>query len=295
MFSKPQPIRSSSQQGHNRRAKDFTAGQKTKNPGRCDQFVWSGTRLTGRKFYVCPLAKDDPEKCKFFKWADELAGDGTEKSPGTASRGGAAEIIAAAKERYGGTSAHAPQSFGGAGQSLGGPPRELGQGPQSRLSRQAPPAVTTPNASRIAPITPQTSSRIAVTLPEEEADDIDWDKVDADSLERDAIASTPGSSQRTNGNSETLQDRLLAVSPLAAGKRKRDDVNDENDDTPKVDRTPKKPVPGGDDVSLREMADFMPSIGSGLPEECLIPESFHLPFTVHFTPAPRSVPLALIF
>jgi hypothetical protein len=105
--------------------------------------------------------------------------------------------------------------------------------------------VTTPTTSRIAPITPQTTSRILSKTLEEEVDDIDWDKVDTDSLERDAIASTPGSSQQRPGeNNETLQERLLAVSPLAT-KRKRDD-----DDTPRVDRTPKRPVTGDDDVSL---------------------------------------------
>jgi len=221
--------------------------KRRKTPaGQLDLNFSRAWKLTVRKFYVCPLGKDDPDKCKFFKWADELFADGTEKSPG-----GAAEIIAAARERYGGPPKSVqPQSFGGAGQSLGGPPRTLGQEPQSRTRRPAAATAFTPTTSRVAPITPQTTSRIISKAPEEEADDIDWDKVDTDSLERDAIASTPGSSQQDTTNSETLQERLLAVSPLAATKRKRED---DDDNTPKVDRTPKRPVTGDDDVSLTDV------------------------------------------
>lgn len=44
--------------GHQRPALRLTAGPQTKNPGRA--------------FYTCPLPRDDPQKCRFFKWEDEL-------------------------------------------------------------------------------------------------------------------------------------------------------------------------------------------------------------------------------
>ena len=195
---------------------------------------------TNRKFFVCPLGKDDPDKCKYFKWADEL------QSPnGAASRDGAstASIVTAAQDRYSAAASRGGQSFGGAGQALGGGSHTLGQSPQAQYGRPA--VATTPTAARVAPMTPQTGTRI-VRRPSEE-EDIDWDKVDTDELERAAIASTPGSSQSHGTRAETLQDRLLAV-PGSEGvpKRKR-----EEEDTPRaVDRTPKRATTGGEDVSL---------------------------------------------
>ncbi|ORX35747.1 hypothetical protein BD324DRAFT_631497 [Kockovaella imperatae] len=43
--------------GHQRLAKQFVAGPTAKNPG--------------RSFYACPLSRNDPQRCKFFQWADE--------------------------------------------------------------------------------------------------------------------------------------------------------------------------------------------------------------------------------
>lgn len=69
------------------------------------------------------------------------------------------------------------------------------------------------------PQTPQTPSRSAAVLVGE----IDWDKVDTDSLEREAIASTPGSSQST-----PAQSRLLAAVEDGLKRKRQDD-----EETPK--------------------------------------------------------------
>jgi hypothetical protein len=93
-------------------------------------------------------------------------------------------------------------------------------------------------------MTPQTGARVDRRPSDEE--DIDWDKVDTDELERAAIASTPGSSQSQGNRTDTLQDRLSAVSGSeSVAKRKR-----EEEDTPRAaDRTPKRATTGGVDVS----------------------------------------------
>ncbi|KAL7423721.1 hypothetical protein Q5752_001303 [Cryptotrichosporon argae] len=45
--------------GHNQVCSKLVAGPSSKNPGRA--------------FFTCPLGRDHPDKCRFFKWADELA------------------------------------------------------------------------------------------------------------------------------------------------------------------------------------------------------------------------------
>jgi hypothetical protein len=58
-------------------------------------------------------------------------------------------------------------------------------------------------------------------------DEIDWDKVDTDDLETQAILSTPGSSQQASqtprSGSTSFQDRLRAAVDDGVNKRKRED------------------------------------------------------------------------
>ena len=84
-------------------------------------------------------------------------------------------------------------------------------------------------------MTPQTGTG------DEEDGEIEWEKVDTDELEREAIASTPGSSQRTDqegtmtlGRSEagtTFGERLRGAAEDGPGKRKREE--EINGKTPK--------------------------------------------------------------
>jgi hypothetical protein len=81
-------------------------------------------------------------------------------------------------------------------------------------------------------------------------DEIDWDKVDTDDLETQAILSTPGSSQRASQQtpktapvpapgSASFQDRLRAAVDEGVSKRKRDDE----------EQTPKRARVDPDEVS----------------------------------------------
>ena len=185
--------------------------------------------LTRRKFYTCPLGQSDPQRCNFFKWADDLPPTMT----GGQKLGSASELIERVNERY------------------NQPAQTLGRSPQPRYGKpvQTLGSATTPTSNRMmAPITPESTSRSGRIDEEKSEDEIDWDKVDTDSLEKDAIASTPGSSQRraeslssTGTNTTTLQERLLSAVPQTPsrgdvkGKRKR-----ESDD--EVDKTPKRAV-----------------------------------------------------
>ncbi|GFZ46717.1 hypothetical protein JCM24511_03937 [Saitozyma sp. JCM 24511] len=170
--------------GHGKRAAFFTAGQNTKNPG--------------RGFYTCPLGRDDPSRCKFFKWADELEAErGVTATP---SRGGPSKP---------------------AGQVLG-------QSPASRFGRPG-----QPNSSAPAIPAPRTAPRPPPPRECEDIDEIDWDHVDTDEIERDAITSTPSSSQQTQTQPEPLSTReqhtgsfnarLLEAAEDGPSKRKRED------------------------------------------------------------------------
>jgi len=152
-----------------------------------------------RAFYTCPLGRDDPNRCKFFKWADELQ---TTPQAGTSR---AAQFAAATNQNQAQT---------------------LGQIPQDRFSKP-----TTPTIPRISdqPITPQTGP---VEISAEDDEEIDWEKVDTDNLEREAILSTPGSSQPTDkglgrsGEGTSFTERLRGALEDGIGKRKRNEEAD---------------------------------------------------------------------
>ncbi|KAI9639375.1 uncharacterized protein MKK02DRAFT_39675 [Dioszegia hungarica] len=92
---------------------------------------------------------------------------------------------------------------------------------------QTPTTPSRPTPSRPPPSRP-TPSRAPLSQPLPE---IDWDQVDTDDLERQAIASTPGSSQPSQSNSGTpFQNRLQAMAEDTR-KRKRED-----EETPRRER-----------------------------------------------------------
>ena len=191
-------------QGHGRVCSRLVAGKSSKNPGRYASLYCKGQFgiLTGRAFYTCPLNRDDPKKCKFFKWEDELD-NATSTTP------------------------QKPNPIGAG--------RTLGQAPQSTRT----PMKAAPPPSKNA---------------EPEVDEIDWDKVDTDDLETQAILSTPGSSQRASQQtpkaaptpapgSGSFQDRLRAAVDDGVNKRKRDDE----------EQTPKRARVDADEVSFNQV------------------------------------------
>ncbi|WVR06899.1 hypothetical protein IAU60_003935 [Kwoniella sp. DSM 27419] len=210
--------------GHQMKCPKLRAGPKTKN--------------AGRSFYCCPLPRDDPSRCKFFKWHDELfSGSDSAAAPGTPSGSTRAATLVQATNHQ----------------------NTLGQSPAARYGRPlgasgttVPAApVTTPSARRVIPPPPPPGAE----EDEDEMEEIDWEKVDADEMEREAIASTPTSSLATPSHlrtvstttgvhapgSVTFAARLREVAGDSLGKRARDSQLEETlvqgDDT---ERTPKR-------------------------------------------------------
>jgi len=185
--------------------------------------------MLDRTFYTCPRPQHDPDRCKFFKWADELK----------ASQGVTATPIAAKVASV------------GAGQ-------RLGESPTAAYGRP----VTTPRSANNAAsmLTPPTGRR---TPPFEALDDdIDWGQVDTDTLEREAIVNSPNNSQRTIRSltstpvdSLTFNDRLRQAGGSVLGKRPLEEVSE---------ITPKRAalsVPASGSVSyllfrVRDIADY---------------------------------------
>ena len=107
-----------------------------------------------------------------------------------------------------------------------------------------------PGQGRTLGQTPQTTRTPIKTAPkaaEPVVDEIDWDKVDTDDLETQAILSTPGSSQQASQTpgqtpktgSTSFQDRLRAAVDDGVNKRNRDDE----------EQTPKRARIDPDEVS----------------------------------------------
>ncbi|WVQ99533.1 hypothetical protein IAU59_006669 [Kwoniella sp. CBS 9459] len=217
--------------GHQMKCPRLRAGPTTKN--------------AGRAFYCCPLPRDDPKRCKFFKWHDELipSSSNTLGGPTTPSGGStrAATLVNATNQT-------------------------LGQSPQARYGRPLGSASTfasasnTTSASHAPLISGRTPTRPHPPVieidedgdeDEDEMEEIDWDKVDADEMERVAIASTPGSSQPASQRTPThirtamvtatsgtsLTDRLKDAAGDTLGKRSRDAEEDEGASSI---RTPKR-------------------------------------------------------
>lgn len=119
------------------------------------------------------MGREDPKRCKFFKWEDELQST-LQKTP----QGG----------------------------------RTLGESPRVSHGERATTLVT--------PTKPKPISKPESIDTLEDEDGIDWDKVDTDELEHQAILSTPGSSQRASGNQDTpARERLRAAVEEGASKR----------------------------------------------------------------------------
>ncbi|KAK4688826.1 hypothetical protein P7C73_g1276, partial [Tremellales sp. Uapishka_1] len=154
--------------GHSKTAKRFQSGPHTKNAGR-----W---------FYTCPLPKEDSQKCKFFKWEDELVPT-TPVSAKTARPEQPTRV------------------------------QTIGQSPLKRF----------------------TSAESAKDEDEfDEAEEIDWGKVNTRELEEKAIASSPSSTQRSQpqthsetlgrgGNSIQFNESMRKAVEEGISKRKRED------------------------------------------------------------------------
>ncbi|KAK8864551.1 hypothetical protein IAR55_001801 [Kwoniella newhampshirensis] len=211
--------------GHQLKCPKLRAGPSTKN--------------AGRSFYCCPLPREDPSRCKFFKWHDELF-------PGTSSSVSVASPTVKGSTRAATLVQQTNQT--------------LGQSPQARYGRPCTSTSAgavndrTPTAVRVIPRAPPPDTDI-LTLDSDgdELEEIDWGKVDADEIEREAIASTPGSTQRTNTSTQaqiptpstggrggvTFSERLKEAVEDGLGKRKLDDSEDEGQN---LERTPKRAI-----------------------------------------------------
>nr|XP_019046501.1 hypothetical protein I302_05251 [Kwoniella bestiolae CBS 10118]OCF25431.1 hypothetical protein I302_05251 [Kwoniella bestiolae CBS 10118] len=189
------------------------------------------TKNAGRAFYCCPLPRDDPGRCKFFKWHDELF-----PLPGSSGQGI-------------GAGPSTPSGSTRASQLVQRTNQTLGQSPAARYGRPAGPSS---NASTVNTNRNNASRHQEAVLisddddePEDEMEEIDWDKVDAEEIEREAIASTPASSQPTASQQTpssitpskgiSFNDRLKNAVDDGLGKRRR-----EEEDSQEVDRTPKR-------------------------------------------------------
>ncbi|WWD17133.1 hypothetical protein CI109_101570 [Kwoniella shandongensis] len=202
--------------GHQLKCPKLRAGPTTKN--------------AGRSFYCCPLPRDDPSRCKFFKWHDELfpGSDSTITSPSVGGSTRAATLVNQTNQT-------------------------LGQSPQARYGR---PSTNTPTAVRIIPRAPppdvdgeEEEQHQNYDSDGEELVEIDWGKVDTDEIEREAIASTPGSTQRTSTQGQvptpstggrgtvSFSERLRGAVEDGLGKRK---LSEEEDDDGILERTPKR-------------------------------------------------------
>ncbi|WWC62146.1 uncharacterized protein I303_104737 [Kwoniella dejecticola CBS 10117] len=200
--------------GHQMKCPKLRAGPKTKN--------------AGRAFYCCPLPRDDPERCKFFKWHDEIFPlDTNGAGPST------------------------PSGSTRASQLVQRTNQTLGQSPAARYGRPLGSGGLTTAASPLKPSVTRVQEPVFVEDDDDEEnademEEIDWDKVDTEDLEREAIASTPASSQptasqqypnaATPGAGVSFKERLMNAAEDGLGKRRREE------ETLDVERTPKRSV-----------------------------------------------------
>ncbi|WVQ67255.1 uncharacterized protein L199_005450 [Kwoniella botswanensis] len=192
--------------GHHMSCPKLRAGPTTKN--------------AGRAFYCCPLPRDDPGRCKFFKWHDELFPLHSSAGPSTPSGSTRASALVQRTNQT------------------------LGQSPAARYGRPVGSNDST-HTVRNSSSRQQEAVLISDDEDEDEMEEIDWDKVDAEEIEREAIASTPGSSQlvaseqtpssTTPSKGISFNDRLKNAVDEGLGKRRRDE-----EDSQEVDRTPKR-------------------------------------------------------
>ncbi|EIW70470.1 hypothetical protein TREMEDRAFT_29287, partial [Tremella mesenterica DSM 1558] len=167
--------------------------------------------IRDRAFYTCPLPRDDADKCRFFKWEDELILSGHIVPPASPST-----------SRLLPSSSRPPPSTG----------QVLGRPPQATFGK---PGVPGPSVKSPAPGTGAVGG--------DDTEDIDWNQVDADELEKEAILASP-STQRTD-NSESFSsakstpaqavfsDKLRASVGEGQRKKRKQDEESEQGVTPK--------------------------------------------------------------
>ncbi|WVQ73986.1 hypothetical protein IAR50_003567 [Cryptococcus sp. DSM 104548] len=123
---------------------------------RCKKITSNSAANPGRQFYSCPLPRDDPNRCKFFVWADELP------------------PVSPQKPAQVNLPPQTPSHFGKTGGQV------LGSGPATTFT------------SALAIHTPKSMSRKdrGASSGSDDGDDLDLDGVDLDKMEKDAIASS---------------------------------------------------------------------------------------------------------
>nr|XP_019003163.1 uncharacterized protein I203_04200 [Kwoniella mangroviensis CBS 8507]OCF66624.1 hypothetical protein I203_04200 [Kwoniella mangroviensis CBS 8507] len=174
------------------------------------------TKNAGRAFYCCPLPRDDPGRCKFFKWHDELFPFPSSAGPSTPSGSTRASALVQRTNQT------------------------LGQSPAARYGR---PVGSNDNTHSVGNSSSRPQEAVLISDDDEDEDEmeeIDWDKVDAEEIEREAIASTPGSSQltasqQTPSKGISFNDRLKNAADEGLGKRRRDEEG-----LQEMNRTPKR-------------------------------------------------------
>lgn len=148
-----------------------------------------------RWYYSCARDREDPKRCKFFKWEDELdkpkgnvlgsaspaKGQKLGASPGTPSR--------LMRPTPGSATPRKPGVTPGSASTT--PSRSSGRAPnhllQATLNSAA--GVETPS-KRLRRWNEPKQDLVTVSGSDEDSSDIDWGSVDADKLEEDALSQT---------------------------------------------------------------------------------------------------------
>lgn len=162
-----------------------------------------------RAFYVCPLPREDPKRCKFFVWEDEIHKNAkSDQAPETPCVG---------RSRFGGSTGQAlgQTPVGHSSSSVGlHTPHSLSKGKQAA-------SVLSDNEDDLVPV----------------EDDIDWGAVDVDGLEREAIAGSQNSVKKHGTRDSISSTPTLGfnerLSSVMTGMKRDREEEDEDLRTPK--------------------------------------------------------------
>ncbi|AAW46696.2 hypothetical protein CNL04410 [Cryptococcus deneoformans JEC21] len=205
---------------------------------RCKRFVSSSTKNPNRAFYVCPLPREDPKRCKFFVWEDEIHKNAkSDQAPETPCVG---------RSRFGGSTGQAlgQTPVGHSSSSVGlHTPHSLSKGKQAA-------SVLSDNEDDLVPV----------------EDDIDWGAVDVDGLEREAIAGSQNSVKKHGTRDSISSTPTLGfnerLSSVMTGMKRDREEEDEDLRTPKkanIDSNPFVSSPAG---TLPPHPKLLPSIST---------------------------------
>ncbi|EAL18982.1 hypothetical protein CNBI2430 [Cryptococcus deneoformans B-3501A] len=191
-----------------------------------------------RAFYVCPLPREDPKRCKFFVWEDEIHKNAkSDQAPETPCVG---------RSRFGGSTGQAlgQTPVGHSSSSVGlHTPHSLSKGKQAA-------SVLSDNEDDLVPV----------------EDDIDWGAVDVDGLEREAIAGSQNSVKKHGTRDSISSTPTLGfnerLSSVMTGMKRDREEEDEDLRTPKkanIDSNPFVSSPAG---TLPPHPKLLPSIST---------------------------------